>query len=53
MIARFLLKLAAITSMVTPVGTGAVALAQSDGDVHVPPHERIVLANGVTVIIVP
>src|SRR5690348_17821097 len=53
MISRFLLKLAAMTSMVTPLGTAAVALAQSDGGVHVPPHERVVLSNGVTLIIVP
>jgi len=52
MIGRFLLKLAAMTSMVTPVGTGTV-LAQSDGGVHIPPHERLVLSNGVTLIIVP
>jgi len=51
MIARFLLKLAAMTSMVTPV-TGT-ALAQSDASVHIPPHERVVLSNGVTLIIVP
>ncbi len=53
MIVRFLLRVAAVTSMVTPLGTG-VALAQSASDgVHVPAHERIVLDNGITLIIVP
>jgi zinc protease len=53
MIARFLLKFAALTSMVTPLGSG-VAFAQSASDgVRVPAHERIVLANGLTLIIMP
>jgi predicted Zn-dependent peptidase len=53
MIVRFLLKVAALTSMVTPLGSG-VALAQSASDgVRVPAHERIVLANGLTLIIMP
>ena len=53
MIVRFLLRFAAMTSMVTPLGTGVV-LAQSTGDgVHVPAHERIVLDNGITLIIMP
>jgi zinc protease len=53
MITRLLLKVAALTSMVTPLGS-AVALAQGAPDgVRVPAHERIVLANGLTLIIVP
>ena len=53
MIVRFLLKVAAMTSMVTPLGTG-IAFAQSaDNGVHVPAHERIVLDNGITLIIMP
>ena len=53
MIARFLLKVAALTSMVTPLGSG-VAFAQNASDgVRVPAHERIVLANGLTLIIMP
>lgn len=52
MIARWLLKIAAMTSLVTQFGTGT-ALPQAGGGVHVPVHERIVLPNGVTVLIVP
>jgi zinc protease len=53
MIARFLLKMAAATSMVTPRGSGSV-LAQIGGSgVHVPTHERFVLDNGITLVIVP
>ena len=52
MIARWLLKIAAMTSMVTQFGTGSV-LAQTGGGVHVPTHERLVLGNGITVIVIP
>jgi zinc protease len=52
MIARFLLKMAAATSMVMPRGTGYV-LAQTGGGVHVPTHERFVLDNGIVLVIVP
>ena len=53
MIVRLLLKVAALTSMVTPLGSG-VAFAQSASDgVRVPAHERIVLPNGLTLIIIP
>jgi zinc protease len=53
MIARFLLKVAALTSMVTPLGSGvAFAHGATDG-VRVPAHDRIVLANGLTLIIMP
>jgi zinc protease len=51
MIVRILLKLAAVSSMVTPLG---YVLAQAGtGGVHVPAHERVVLGNGITLIIVP
>jgi zinc protease len=41
------------TAMVTPLGSGA-AFAQSTSDgVRVPAHERIVLSNGLTLIIMP
>lgn len=52
MIGRFLLKMAAATSMVVPRGPGNV-LAKSGGGVHVPIHERFVLDNGITLVIVP
>ena len=53
MIVRLLLKVAALTSMVTPLGSG-IALAQSAPEgVRVPAHERVVLANGLTLIIIP
>ncbi|MDB6043323.1 MAG: hypothetical protein JWM63_1874 [Gammaproteobacteria bacterium] len=53
MIARFLLKMAAATSMVTPRGSGSVLAQTSGGGVHVPTHERFVLDNGITLVIVP
>jgi zinc protease len=52
MIGRFLVKMAAATSMVTPRGSGNVP-AMAGGGVHVPPHERFVLDNGISLIIVP
>jgi predicted Zn-dependent peptidase len=53
MIMRFLLRFAALTSMVAPLGSGA-ALAQTEGGgVRVPAHERLVLENGITLIIMP
>src|SRR5581483_5770105 len=52
MIARFLLKMAAATSTVTPRGPGN-GLAKAGGGVRVPAHERYVLDNGITLIIVP
>ncbi len=52
MIGRFLLKMAAATSIVSPRGPGNV-LAKAGGGVHVPSHERFVLDNGITLIIVP
>jgi zinc protease len=52
MIGRFLLKMAAATSMVTPRGPGSV-LAKAGGGVHVPSHERFVLDNGIRLVIVP
>jgi zinc protease len=52
MIGRFLLKMAAATSMVTPRGTGNV-LAKAGGGVRVPTHERFVLDNGITLVLVP
>lgn len=51
MIGRFFLKMAAATSMV-PRGTGNVSM-KVGGGVRVPPHERYVLDNGITLIIVP
>jgi len=53
MIPRLFLKVAALTSMVTPMGAGAVAAERVADGVHVPAHERIVLSNGITLIIVP
>jgi predicted Zn-dependent peptidase len=53
MIARFLLKIAAVTSMVTPLGTGYVLAQSGSGGVHVPAHERVVLDNGIALIIIP
>src|SRR6185437_14238907 len=52
MIGRFFLKMAAATSKRTPRGPGTV-LAKAGGGVHVPAHERFVLDNGITLIIVP
>jgi zinc protease len=52
MIGRFLLKMAAATSMVPPRAPGSV-LAKAGGGVHVPAHERFVLDNGITLVIVP
>ena len=53
MIARLLLRFAALTSMVAPFGTN-IAIAQPDGGgVRVPAHERLVLDNGITLIIMP
>jgi zinc protease len=52
MIGRFLLKMAAATSMVVPRGTGNV-LAKAGGGVCVPAHERFVLDNGITLVVVP
>jgi zinc protease len=52
MIGRFLVKMAAATSLVTPRGSGHVP-AKAGGGVHVPTHERFVLDNGITLIIVP
>jgi len=53
MIVRFLLKMAALTSMVTPLGSGAAFAQNASDGVRVPAHERIVLANGLTLIIMP
>jgi predicted Zn-dependent peptidase len=53
MIARFLLKMAAATSIGTPRGTGYVLAQTGGGGVHVPTHERFVLENGITLVIVP
>jgi len=52
MIGRFLLKMAAATSLVVPRGSGSVA-PKAGGGVRVPAHERYVLENGVTLVIVP
>jgi predicted Zn-dependent peptidase len=52
MIGRFLLKMAAATSKVTPRGPRNV-LVKAGGGVRVPAHERFVLDNGITLIIVP
>ena len=52
MIGRFFLKMAAATSKRTPRGPGTV-LAKAGGGVHVPAHERFVLDNGITLVIVP
>jgi zinc protease len=52
MIGRFLLKMAAATSMVMPRGSGNV-LPKAGGGVHVPAHERYVPDNGLTLAIVP
>jgi predicted Zn-dependent peptidase len=50
---RLLLKLAAMTSIVTPLGTGYVLGQTQTGGVHVPSHERLMLDNGITLLIVP
>ena len=52
MIGRFLLKMAAATSLVVPRGSGS-ALPKAGGGVRVPMHERYVLDNGITLVIVP
>jgi zinc protease len=52
MISRFLRKVAAATSKVAPRDTSSVS-AKAGGGVHVPAHERYILNNGVTLIIVP
>jgi predicted Zn-dependent peptidase len=52
MIGRFLLKMAGASSKVTPRGPGSV-LAKAGGGVRVPAHERSVLDNGITLIVVP
>jgi len=52
MIGRFFLKMAAATWQAAPRGPTNV-LAKAGGGVHVPPHERFVLDNGVTLLIVP
>jgi len=52
MIGRFFLKMAAATSLVVPRGSGN-ALPKAGGGVRVPAHERYVLENGITLIIVP
>ena len=51
MIGRFLLKMAAATALVVPRGSGSVA--PKAGGVRVPAHERFVLENGITLVIVP
>jgi zinc protease len=52
MIGRFLLKMARATAKGAPRGPGSVA-PKAGGGVHVPAHERLVLENGITLIIVP
>jgi predicted Zn-dependent peptidase len=52
MIGRFLLKMAAATTKVTPRGPRNV-LVKAGGGVRVPAHERFVLDNGITLISVP
>src|SRR6201985_2454446 len=52
MIGRFFLKMAAATSMMTPRGSGN-PMAKAGGGVQVPQHERFVLDNGITLVIVP
>lgn len=52
MVIRLLVKLAAVTSMVTPIGAGYVP-APTPAGVQVPAHERLVLDNGVTLVILP
>lgn len=52
MIGRFFLKMAAATSLVVPRGSGT-ALPKAGGGVRVPAHERHVLDNGITLVIVP
>ena len=52
MIGRFLLKMAAATSLVVPRGSGSV-VPKAGGGVRVPAHERYVLENGVTLVILP
>ena len=52
MIGRFILKMAAATSLVVPRGSGN-PLPKAGGGVRVPAHERFVLENGITLIIVP
>ncbi len=52
MIGRFLLKMAGATSTAPPRRPGNVS-AKAGGGVHVPTHERFVLDNGITLVIVP
>jgi len=52
MIGRFFLKMAAATSLVVPRGSGN-ASPKAGAGVRVPAHERFVLDNGITLIIVP
>jgi zinc protease len=48
---KFFVKLAAATSIVAPVGGNL--FAQTATNVQVPAHERIVLDNGLTLIVMP
>ncbi len=41
------------TAMVTPLGSGAAFAQNASDGVRVPAHERIVLSNGLTLIIMP
>ena len=52
MIGRFFLKMAAATSLVVPRGSGSV-VPKAGGGVRVPAHDRFVLENGITLVIVP
>ena len=52
MIGRFFLKMAAATAWVVPRGSGSV-VPKAGGGVRVPAHERFVLENGITLVIVP
>jgi zinc protease len=52
MIGRFFLKMAAATALVVPRGSGSV-VPKAGGGVRVPAHERFVLENGITLVIVP
>ena len=48
---KFFVKLAAATSIVAPVGGNL--LAQTVTNLQVPAHERVVLDNGITLVVMP
>lgn len=50
---RFLVKLAAATTVAAPLAAGYALAQPGPGSIQVPPHERVVLDNGITVVLMP